>query len=240
MSLAFHRRAQTISAQVNDFKQGFVAAMVAVAEHISDSPTLQQIQAVAPTMPHVAEVAKDKDLRNFLRNEDLVSPFVGLGRFYQGQGLYDEAEPWYEQRLSLTQARFGSDHLHIATSLNNLASLYNLRGRYSEAEPIHMQSLELRKRILGENHPDVANSMNNLGRLYYYQGRYFEAESLFLQAVEVYQKGLRLEHPEAVNSRENLAIVRDRLNSTATDLPNFNHKAKKGGSKKKSKGFGKG
>jgi hypothetical protein len=30
------------------------------------------------------------------------------------------------------------------------------------------------------------------------------------------------------------------LNSTATDLPNFNQKAKKGGSKKKGKGFGKG
>jgi tetratricopeptide (TPR) repeat protein len=94
--------------------------------------------------------------------------------------------------------------------------------------------------LLGENHLDVANSLNNLGSLYYYQERYFEAESLFLQALEVSQKGLRLEHPEAVNSRKNLAIVRDRLNSTATDLPNFNHKAKKGGSKKKSKGFGKG
>jgi tetratricopeptide (TPR) repeat protein len=446
----FLREKREQSAQGNDLKQGFIAAMVAVAEHISDSPTLQQIQAVAPTMPHVAEVAKDKDLRNFLRNEDLVSPFVGLGRFYQGQGLYDQAEPWYEQCLSLTQARFGSDHLHIATSLNNLASLYNYQGRYSEAEslyvqaleihklflgeehsavaislnalavlyyyqgryseaeplhlqalelrkrllqedrpdvaislnntallyysqgryseaerlylqalelwkslpgedhpkmasslnnlavlyesqgryseaepfyvqalklrkrilgenhpdvanslnglavlyqsqgryseaepihmqalelrkrllgenhpdvanslndlavlyesqgryseaePIHMQALELRKRLLGENHPDVANSMNNLGSLYYYQGRYFEAEALFLQALEVSQKGLRLDHPETVNSRENLAIVRDRLNSPATDLPNFNQKAKKGGSKKKGKGFGKG
>ena len=297
---------------------------------------------------------------------DLVSPFVGLGRFYQGQGLYDQAEPWYEQCLSLTQDRFGSDHLDIAISLNNLSSLYNSQGRYSEAEslcvqalkihklllgeehsavaislntlavlycsqgryseaeplylqalelkkrllgenhpdvanslnntallyyyqgcyseaerlylqalerwkslpgedhpkmasslnnlgslyesqgryceaePIYMQALELRKRLLGENHPDVANSMNNLGSFYYYQGRYFEAESLFLQALEVYQKGLGLDHPETVNFKNNLAIVRDRLNSTATDLPSFNQKAKKGGSKKKGKGFGKG
>jgi hypothetical protein len=35
-------------------------------------------------------------------------------------------------------------------------------------------------------------------------------------------------------------MVRERLNSTARDLPNFNQKAKKGNSKKKPKGFGKG
>jgi tetratricopeptide (TPR) repeat protein len=203
----FLREKPEQSAQVNDFKQGFVAAMVVVAEHISDSPTLQQIQAVAPKMPHVAEVAKDKDLRNFLRNEDLVSPFVGLGRFYQGQGLYDHAEPWYEQCLSLTQARFGSDHLDIATSLNNLASLYNSQGRYSEAESLCVQALKIHKLLLGEEHLAVAISLNSSGGSLFFQGRYSEAEPLFLQALELKKRILGENHPDVANSLNNTALL---------------------------------
>ncbi|HEY9797454.1 MAG TPA: tetratricopeptide repeat protein, partial [Leptolyngbyaceae cyanobacterium] len=203
----FLREKREQSAQVNDFKQGFVAAMVAVAEHISDSPTLRQIQAVAPTMPHVAEVAKDKDLRNFLRNEDLVSPFVGLGRFYQGQGLHDQAEPWYEQCLSLTQARFGSDHLHIATSLNNLASLYNSQGRYSEAESLCVQALKIHKLLLGEEHLAVAISLNSSGGSLFFQGRYSEAEPLYLQALELKKRILGENHPDVANSLNNTALL---------------------------------
>ncbi|MBD1808030.1 tetratricopeptide repeat protein [Microcoleus sp. FACHB-SPT15] len=176
------------SAKVNTCKQGFVSAMVAVAKRVPDSPTRQQLQAVAPAIPHVAEVAKDRDLRDLLSDEDLIKPFTGLGSFYEGKGLYDQAKPWFEQCLFFTQARFGSDHHCVATSQNNLALLYNSQGRYSEAEPLFLQALELHKRLLGENHPNVANNLNNLATLYENQGRYSEAEPLFLQALDLTQR----------------------------------------------------
>ncbi|MEW6496620.1 MAG: type IIL restriction-modification enzyme MmeI [Cyanobacteriota bacterium] len=129
----FLREKREQSAQENEFKQGFVAAIVAVAKQVPDSPTRQQIQAVTSAMPHVTEVAQDKDLKNYLSDKYLISPFTGLGRFYEGQGLYAQAEPWFEQCISIAQARFGSNHPDVATSQNNLALLYKSQGRYREA-----------------------------------------------------------------------------------------------------------
>ncbi|MHC5833627.1 MAG: tetratricopeptide repeat protein, partial [Nostoc sp.] len=90
-----------------------------------------------------------------LSDDDLIWPFVGLARFYQGQGAYAQALPWCEKCLSSTKKRFGDEHPDVATSLNNLAALYDLQGRYSDAEPLYIQALEMKKRLLGDEHPDV-------------------------------------------------------------------------------------
>jgi tetratricopeptide (TPR) repeat protein len=203
----FLRDKREQSAQENDLKQAFVAAIVAAAEQIPDSPTRQQIQELAPAMPHVAEVAKDKNLKNLLSDEELGWPFLGLGSFYRGQGLYDQAAPWFEQCLSINQARFNSDHPAVAASLNNLASIYFSQGRYSEAEPLLLQALELNKRLQGEDHPDVATCLNNLAELYRHQGCYSKAEPLYVQGLEMKKRLLEEEHPHVAHSVSNLASL---------------------------------
>ncbi|MBW4496688.1 MAG: hypothetical protein KME26_27150 [Oscillatoria princeps RMCB-10] len=65
------------SAPVSEFKRGFVAAMVRLAKEIPESPTRQQIKAVAPAIPHLLEVAKDKNLLYLASHEDLIAPFQG-------------------------------------------------------------------------------------------------------------------------------------------------------------------
>ena len=207
----FLREKREQSAQVNDLKKAFVAAIVAVAKQVSDSPTRQQIQTVTSAMPHVTEVAQDKDLKNYLSDKYLISPFTGLGRFYKGQGLYAQAEPWFEQCISIAQARFGSNHPDVATSQNNLALLYKSQGRYHEAESLFLQALELHKSLLGETHPNVAKNMNNLASLYDCQGRYREAEPLFLQAWELCKRLLGEAHPLVVASLNNLANLYNSL-----------------------------
>ncbi len=203
----FLRDKREQSAQENDLKQAFVAAIVAAAEQIPDSPTRQQIQEVAPAMPHVAEVAKDKNLRNLLSDEELGWPFLGLGSFYRGQGLYDQAAPWFEQCLSINQARFNSNHPAVAASLNNLALIYFSQGRYSQAEPLLVQALELNKRLLGDDSPEVATSLNNLAELYRHQGRYRKAEPSYLQALEMRKRLLGADHPNVARSLINLASL---------------------------------
>ena len=203
----FSREKREQSAQENDLKQGFVAAMVALAKQVPDSPTRQEIQTVAPAMPHLAEVAKDKNLRDFLGNEDLITPFLGLGNFYEGQGLYSQAEPWFEQCLFVTQNHFGSEHQDVATSLNNLALLYYSQGRFSEAEPRLRQALELHKRLVGEEHPNVVRSLNNLASLYESQGRYSEAELLYVQALKLCKRLLGENNTLVAASLNNLAYL---------------------------------
>nr|WP_232224210.1 tetratricopeptide repeat protein [Mastigocladopsis repens] len=186
-----------------NLQYAFATAMIAVAQEIPQTPTREQITAISPAIPHLAEVANKRI--QYVSNEDLIWAFVGNASFYNGQGLYDKAEPWLEQCLEVTKKRLGEEHPSVASSLNNLAGLYNSQGRYSEAEPLFQQALELSKRLLGEEHPHVASSLNNLAALYNSQGRYSEAEPLFQQALELSKRLLGEEHPDVASSLNNLA-----------------------------------
>jgi tetratricopeptide (TPR) repeat protein len=116
---------------------------------------------------HVAEAATT--LQPWLSQEDLFWPFVGLGRFYQGQGAYAQAEPWYQGCLSATRSRLGDSpaetlrerHPLVATNLNNLAALYYAQGRYDEAEPLYHQALAILAEAVGTDHPNFQTVFSN-------------------------------------------------------------------------------
>ncbi|MBD1945624.1 tetratricopeptide repeat protein [Coleofasciculus sp. FACHB-712] len=190
--------------QLDNLMIAYCRTMVAVAKQIPEQPTREVIAEVSPAIPHVALAAKN--LTNLLANDDLIWTFTGLGWFYQGQGLYHLAEPWLKQCLSVTESRLGSDHLQVATSLNNLALLYQYQGRYCIAEPLLVSSLELYRRLLGEENCYVALTLNNLANLYRDQSRYNEAEPLFLEALELHQRLPIQEHPP-VKTMSNLALL---------------------------------
>ncbi|MEH1766917.1 MAG: tetratricopeptide repeat protein [Nostoc sp.] len=191
--------------QVEELKRSLCRVMVAVAKDIPETPTLEQITGVSPAIPHIAEVANH--LIQYLSNDDLIWPFIGNALFYNGQGLYNQALPWYEQCLKVTKKRLGEEHPDIATSLNNLAGLYYSQGKYSEAEPLYIQALALYRKLLGEEHPSVAASLNNLANLYESQGRYSKAEPLYIQTLALRRKLLPEEHPHVAQSLNNLAYL---------------------------------
>lgn len=105
--------------QADNLKEVYCQVMVAVAEQISEQPTHELIEAVTSAIPHLAEIAIT--WQNFLSDEDLIKPFTALGNFYESQGAYNVAVPWYENCLTITQSRLGLNHPDVATSLNNLA-----------------------------------------------------------------------------------------------------------------------
>ncbi|RCJ30611.1 NB-ARC domain-containing protein [Nostoc minutum NIES-26] len=189
--------------QVEELKQSFCKVIIAVAQDIPQNATLEQITAVSPAIPHLAEVAKN--LIQYVSDEDVPWAFEGNARFYNTQGLYDKAVPWYEECVEVTKLRLGEEHPSVAASLNNLAQLYCNQGRYTKAEPLHLQALQLKRRQLGEEHPSVATSLNNLAGLYFFQGRYDEAEPLYLQALQLMRRLLGEEHPSVATSLNNLA-----------------------------------
>ncbi|MEH2120766.1 tetratricopeptide repeat protein, partial [Nostoc sp.] len=141
-------------AEADELKRGFCQVMVVIALNIPQTPILIEIAQATLAIPHLAETATV--YQAWLSNDDLISPFSGLARFYQGQGAYAQALPWREQCLSSARKRFGDEHPDVATSLNNLAFLYNSQGRYSDAEPLYIEALAMTKRLLGDEHPDVA------------------------------------------------------------------------------------
>ncbi|MCL6749683.1 tetratricopeptide repeat protein, partial [Nostoc sp. CCCryo 231-06] len=170
-------------AEADELKRGYCQAMVAVAKDIPETPTLIEIAQATLAIPHLAGTATV--YQAWLSDDDLIWPFLGLGRFYEGQGAYAQALPWRKQSLSVARKRFGDENSKVATSLNNLAGLYKSQARYSDAEPLYIQALSMRKRLLGDEHLDVAQSLNNLAGLYYSQARYSDAEPLYIQALSM-------------------------------------------------------
>ncbi|WP_414563424.1 MULTISPECIES: tetratricopeptide repeat protein [unclassified Anabaena] len=191
--------------QAEEIRRSLCQVMVAVAKQIPQTPTLEEINVVSLAIPHLAEVADH--LIQYVSDENLIWPFVGLGSFYEGQGLYTLAEPWTQKCLSTAKDRLGENHPDVASSLNNLALLYKSQGRYDQAEPLLVQALELDKRLLGENHPDVASSLNNLAELYRTQGKYDQATPLNLQALELDKRLLGNNHTDVATSLNNLALL---------------------------------
>ena len=183
----------------------FCQTMIDVAKTIPEQPIQEDIKKLKLNIPHLEEVAEH--LVDVVSDENLIWPFVGLGRFYEGQGLYNLAEPWKEKCVLLLKQRLGDDHLDVATSFNNLAGLYEFQGRYSKAEPLYKQALALTQKLLGDDHPDVATSLNNLAGLYESQGIYSEAELLYKQALALRQKLLGDDHPDVATSFNNLAYL---------------------------------
>ncbi len=186
-------------------KQAFVTTMVKIAAEIPDNITTQKVKQVEPAIKHIEEVANR--FTELVSNEDLIRPFTRLGRFYEGQTLYSQAEPWLKKGLEEAKTRFGDEHNAVAASQNNLALLYESQGRYADAEPLYRQALEMFQRLFEGDHPSVATSLNNLAGLYDSQGRYADAEPLYRQALEMCQRLFEGDHPSVATSLNNLAYL---------------------------------
>jgi tetratricopeptide (TPR) repeat protein len=186
-------------------KKAYGAVMVNVATTINQILTLEDVARIDPLIEHLKIAAEE--LNQWLEDEDLPWPFNGLGLFYRAQGLYNEAIPYSEQCVRLTEQSLGADNPHVASSLNNLAELYRTQGRYPEAEPLYLRSLSIYEKQLGADNPHVASSLNNLALLYYFQGLYIEAEPLLLRSLSIREKQLGADHPHVASSLSNLGAL---------------------------------
>jgi len=146
--------------EVEQLKGRFCQVMVVEAQKIPHTPTQQDIAQATPIIPHLAEAATVH--KNWLQDEDLITPFVGLGGFYEGQGAYLTAVEWREKCCLEVKTRLGNEHPGVAININNLATLYDSQGRYEEAEPLYLQALDLRKKLLGDEHPHTKITRKNL------------------------------------------------------------------------------
>ncbi|MEH2404357.1 NB-ARC domain-containing protein [Nostoc sp.] len=127
--------------QAEEFKRSLCRVMVEVTQSIPDSPTQKFIRSVKDAIPHLAEVAQN--LTDVVSDENLIWLFMGLHRFYFGQGLYALTQPWGEQCVSLVRRSLEKTHRHYATSLNNLANIYYFQKCYEKAEPLYEEVLAI-------------------------------------------------------------------------------------------------
>ncbi|MEH2245447.1 tetratricopeptide repeat protein [Nostoc sp.] len=190
--------------QAEKLKRSLCRVMVAVAKKIPQKPMPESIMVFSPVIPHIADVGKN--LTEYLTDEELTSPFIGLGRFYVGQAFYDQATLWLEQCLTLTLNRFDSEHPTVVTSLENLGLTYFSQGSCTKAEQLLLQALEIRQRQFGEQyHPQVAHNLNALGMIYCAQRRYKEAELFYFEALKFWLRHFGEQHLDIALSLNNIA-----------------------------------
>ena len=121
------------------------------------------------------------------------------------KGDLDAAEAAGTRALEAANAAMGSEHLNVATTQANLATILESRKKYGEAQALQARALAIREKQLGPDHPLVASSLNNLASLYRDQGRPAEAEPLFARALAIRQKALGPDHADVATSLNNLA-----------------------------------
>ena len=203
----FLRDKQRKLANTEEQKQNLCITITEIIKEIPQITTLKSINYFTSLIPHITEIVTL--YQNWLSNEDLIWPFIGLSKFYENQGAYKQALPWRENCLLATKERLGEEHPDVAASLNNLAELYHDQGRYEEAEPLHLEALKISKKTLGEKNLNIAASLNNLAELYHDQRRYEEAETLFLEALKITKKLIGEENLNVAASLNNLAGLYD-------------------------------
>jgi tetratricopeptide (TPR) repeat protein len=186
-------------------KANFWQVMVRIVQSINERPTIDQIEQVRESIAHLEEAVRS--WIDSITDHDLIEPFLGVGRFYEGQGNYSFAEPWYKNCLEFTRKRLGEEHSFVAWSLYNLASIYVSQGKYEDAEPFYLSALEMYKCLFGEEHRFVATSLNNLAGLYRFQGKYEKAEPLCRSALEMRKRLLGIEHPSIASSLHDMASI---------------------------------
>jgi tetratricopeptide (TPR) repeat protein len=146
-------------------------------------------------------------------DEILAEIGYALGLRWNAQGRYRDAILKWENALEIRRMLLGSEHLDVATSINNLAYLYKNQGRYKEAETHYKEALLLFQKISDVEPIILTKSLQNLAILYDAQARYEEAEPLYKQSLEMFQNLLGTEHisvAKCMNSIGLLYIHQDR------------------------------
>jgi tetratricopeptide (TPR) repeat protein len=63
----------------------------------------------------------------------VASSFINIGAVYAGKGDLENALCQFQKALEIQTRVFGSDHLDVAASCNNIGSVYYSQGKYEEA-----------------------------------------------------------------------------------------------------------
>ncbi|GBO55431.1 hypothetical protein APA_3582 [Pseudanabaena sp. lw0831] len=186
--------------QASNFKQSIANSMATLARHIPDTPSRQITQSITITIPHLTEITESIDYTQF--DDTLYWLFVGLARFYNGQGFYTLVEKWCEQGLSIIRKRFNTDKITNTDSTLKevIAALWlfqgkalRVKGEYSFALEKYQQSIKILQD--GQEKTMVVRALRGQGHVYRLQGKHEDSirsyeESRGLAEVIKFDKGV--------------------------------------------------
>jgi tetratricopeptide (TPR) repeat protein len=130
-----------------------------------------------------------------------------IGKFLHGRAMFNLAEEFLREAVSLAEAVHGSSSLELAHAANDLANLLQTTSRYAEAEPLLRKALSLQEERLGRDHQGYARTLTSLAWLLHGTQRSGQAEQMLREAVSAGERSHGRSHPDVAVRLNNLALV---------------------------------
>ena len=147
-----------------------------------------------------------KLLRQVGDENTLIANYL-LGVVHHGLGEFHHAKQYYERNLNIQIQKLGAQHIDVASSYNNLATVLHDQGDLEKAKEYHEHALAIRIQKLGAQHVDVATSFNNLATVLRDQGDLEKAKEYHEHALAIQIQKLGAQHVHVASSYNNLATV---------------------------------
>ena len=109
--------------------------------------------------------------------------------------------------LKISLQKLGAQHVDVASSYNNLATVLHDQGDLEKAKEYHERALAIHIQKLGTQHVNVARSYNNLATVLHDQGDLEKAKEYYERALAIQIQKLGTQHVDVASSYNNLAAV---------------------------------
>jgi len=148
----------------------------------------------------------EKSKPNAYSTRDLAKTLIGLGRVYEHEGRYAEAQATQKRALSLVEAAPDSDQIVVSEAIEDLGNAAYGEGRYGEAEDYYKRALAIREKGSDPiSQRAVSQTLNLIANVDMRTGRFSEAEPLLKRAIAIQEKVAGPSHPDVAKSLTNLA-----------------------------------
>jgi len=118
---------------------------------------------------------------------------------------FEDALPYAETMVELTEAEFGSPSDELATVLTNLALIQRRLENYDESNEAFLRAIEMYRDLEGPFTADAITALVAMGANYYSTGEYFQALSIFQEARTVNRRAFGLLNPEQIEIVYNIS-----------------------------------
>ena len=143
-----------------------------------------------------------------------------IGRVYRTLGIYDKAESYMLEGLTIRQKMLDESDPDLALSYFNLGEMYHYKNDYVKAEEYYRKALEIRDAAYGTDNLDVASSIDLISRLERDKRNFHIADSLARVAMEIRLKLTSDSDYVMVDSYHSLAMLAD-INGNSEEAERF-------------------
>lgn len=115
----------------------------------------------------------------------LTQSLIGLGKLYDAQRQYDEAQQQFERALHLIESSSGAGHSDLIMPLNYLGALHGIQHHFDLALPYFERALSIREQSLGTTQSLMGEHIKYLAAFHTSRAQYQEAEAFLSRVLEL-------------------------------------------------------